>query len=70
MLSERRAAFAPFGLNRGVDGAKGRNTLQRAGSSQIEDLGGKFAIEVEPGDVLTIETPGGGGFGEADDRHT
>jgi 5-oxoprolinase (ATP-hydrolysing) len=67
MLSERRAAFAPFGLNGGDDGAKGRNTLQRAGSSQIEDFGGKFAIEVQPGDVLTIETPGGGGFGPADD---
>ena len=45
MLSERRAAFAPFGLNGGDDGAKGRNTLQRAGSTEIEDLGGKFAIE-------------------------
>jgi len=67
MLSERRAAFAPFGLNGGDDGAKGRNTLQRAGSTEIEDLGGKFAIELRPGDVLTIETPGGGGFGEADD---
>jgi 5-oxoprolinase (ATP-hydrolysing) len=67
MLSERRAAFAPFGLNAGNDGAKGRNTLQRASSAQIEDLGGKFAIEVQPGDVLTIETPGGGGFGPADD---
>jgi 5-oxoprolinase (ATP-hydrolysing) len=70
MLSERRAVFAPFGLNGGGDGAKGGNTLQRVESPRIEDLGGKFAIEVQPGDVLTIETPGGGGFGEADDRHT
>ena len=38
---------------------------QRAGSAQVEDLGGKFAIEVQPGDVLTIETPGGGAFGRA-----
>jgi 5-oxoprolinase (ATP-hydrolysing) len=67
MLSERRGPFAPFGLDGGHDGALGRNTLQRAGSSTSEELGGKFAIEVQPGDVLTIETPGGGGFGEADD---
>ncbi len=65
MLSERRGPFAPFGLNGGKDGAKGRNTLERAGSTQPVDIGGKFAIEVQPGDVLTIETPGGGGFGPA-----
>jgi len=28
------------------------------------DLGGKISIEVQPGDILTIETPGGGGFGD------
>ena len=27
-------------------------------------LGGKFSIDVHPGDILTIETPGGGGSGE------
>jgi N-methylhydantoinase B/oxoprolinase/acetone carboxylase alpha subunit len=27
-------------------------------------LPGRFSIDVAPGDVLTIETPGGGGFGE------
>jgi 5-oxoprolinase (ATP-hydrolysing) len=65
MLSERREAFAPFGLEGGNAGARGRNTLQRVGSAQTEGLGGKFAIEVQPGDVLTIETPGGGAFGPA-----
>ncbi len=65
MLSERRERFAPFGLNGGQEGVKGRNTLQRAGSEEVDDVGGKFALEVQPGDVLTIETPGGGGFGDA-----
>jgi 5-oxoprolinase (ATP-hydrolysing) len=64
MLSERREAYAPFGLNGGADGVRGRNQLQRAGSDELIDLGGKFAIDVQPGDVLTIETPGGGGYGE------
>jgi 5-oxoprolinase (ATP-hydrolysing) len=63
MLSERRGPFAPFGLDGGEDGALGRNTLRRAGEVTLQDLGGKFAIEAMPGDVLTIETPGGGGFG-------
>ncbi len=61
MLSERRGPFAPFGLAGGSPGQLGRNTLRRAGSGEVEDLGGKFAISVNPGDVLRIETPGGGG---------
>jgi len=63
MLSERRGPFAPFGLDGGGDGALGNNSLQRADADSIRELGGKFVIEVGPGDVLTIETPGGGGFG-------
>ena len=63
MLSERRGPFAPFGLDGGGDGAIGNNSLQRADADSIRELGGKFVIEVGPGDVLTIETPGGGGFG-------
>ncbi|MEX1098410.1 MAG: hydantoinase B/oxoprolinase family protein [Planctomycetales bacterium] len=63
MLSERRGPYPPFGLQGGEPGALGRNLLQRAGSDEVEDLGGKFAITVQPGDVLIIETPGGGAFG-------
>jgi len=64
MLSERRGPYFPFGLNGGEAGTLGRNLLRRAGSDEMEDLGGKFAIDVQPGDVLRIETPGGGGYGE------
>jgi 5-oxoprolinase (ATP-hydrolysing) len=66
MLSERRGPFAPFGLDGAAAGGVGRNTLQRVGNNAIEDLGGKFAINVVAGDVLRIETPGGGGFGSPD----
>jgi 5-oxoprolinase (ATP-hydrolysing) len=66
MLSERRGRYAPFGLDGGEPGALGKNSLLRAGSSLVEDLGGKFAIQARPGDVLTIETPGGGGFGPSE----
>jgi 5-oxoprolinase (ATP-hydrolysing) len=64
MLSERRGPYSPFGLNGGEAGRLGRNQLRRAGSDETEDLGGKFAIQVQPGDVLIIETPGGGGYGK------
>jgi 5-oxoprolinase (ATP-hydrolysing) len=40
--------------------------LQRADGSEIE-LPGIAQVHVEPGDVLTIATPGGGGFGPPDD---
>jgi len=50
-------------LNGGQPGSLGRNTLTKAGSVETVDLGGKAQITVQPGDVLTIETPGGGGFG-------
>jgi 5-oxoprolinase (ATP-hydrolysing) len=63
MLSQRRGPYAPFGLDGGSPGQLGRNTLRRVGSGVDEDLGGCFQIDVQPGDVLTIETPGGGGWG-------
>src|SRR5262249_20844367 len=63
ILSERRGEYAPFGLGGGVSGARGQNTLERAGSTTVEDLGGKVQITVSPGDILTIATPGGGAVG-------
>ena len=67
MLSERRGPYPPFGLQGGGPGELGRNQLLRKGTSEPVDLGGKFAIDVEPGDMLIIETPSGGGFGECSD---
>lgn len=63
ILSERRGAYAPFGLHGGSAGALGVNTLQRAGTDTATDVGGKVQLTVEPGDVLTIATPGGGAWG-------
>ncbi len=64
MLSERRGEYIPFGLHGAAVGKQGVNTLQRSGVSEPRDLGGKFSIDVNAGDVLTIQTPGGGGFGK------
>jgi len=63
VLSSRRVE-APFGLAGGASGACGRNTLRRADGSS-ETLGGTVVVDVQPGDTLIIETPGGGGYGTA-----
>jgi 5-oxoprolinase (ATP-hydrolysing) len=63
LLSERRGPYPPFGLAGGQPGALGRNTVCRLGTTETSDLGGKASFDVQPGDVLTIETPGGGGYG-------
>jgi 5-oxoprolinase (ATP-hydrolysing) len=61
LLSERRAR-APFGLAGGAPGARGRNALERR-DGRVEELPGRAEVDVEPGDCLVVETPGGGGFG-------
>jgi len=55
--------IAPFGLNGGKSGAVGRNWVKRA-NGEIELLEGRAEVQMLPGDVFVIETPGGGGFGE------
>ncbi|HAT1773158.1 TPA: 5-oxoprolinase [Legionella pneumophila] len=54
---------APFGLEGGEPGQKGRNYIQRA-NGQIEELGGCAQASMQMGDVFIIETPGGGGYGK------
>ncbi|MGH7134686.1 MAG: hydantoinase B/oxoprolinase family protein, partial [Pirellulales bacterium] len=61
MVTERRGDYPPYGLSGGGPGAIGRNLLERADGT-VEDLGGRVQFTAAPGDVLTIETPGGGGF--------
>ncbi len=56
LITERRAV-APRGRNGGADGARGRNLLNGI------ELPAKHAGELQPGDRLRIETPGGGGYG-------
>ncbi|MBD2778849.1 hydantoinase B/oxoprolinase family protein [Iningainema tapete] len=51
----------PFGLNGGEPGAIGRNWVEHCDG--IEPLPSKAEVQMHPGDVFVIETPGGGGFG-------
>ncbi len=63
IVSSRREV-APFGLAGGEDGAVGRQWVERVDGSRLM-LTGTDQVELEPGDLITIETPGGGGFGGA-----
>jgi 5-oxoprolinase (ATP-hydrolysing) len=53
---------APYGLAGGQPGTLGRNRVERADGSVVE-MAGCDSVEVDVGDVLIVETPGGGGFG-------
>ncbi len=61
ILSNRRRV-APFGLAGGGDGSPGRNAVVRA-SGNVEPLAAAAEFELDAGDCIVIETPGGGGFG-------
>lgn len=60
LLSERRQS-RPYGLAGGGPGAPGENVLIRDGSEQ--PLPAKGEVALRAGDVLSIRTPGGGGWG-------
>ncbi|MEM7433501.1 MAG: hydantoinase B/oxoprolinase family protein [Myxococcota bacterium] len=57
VLSERRL-LRPYGMRGGGEGAPGMNSLNG------NPLPHSTSIDVANGDVLRIETPGGGGWGE------
>lgn len=68
VLSERRT-LPPYGLAGGEPGRPGRNTIVRGGRiAAKEDMPGKFRARLEPGDILVVATPGGGGHGRARKR--
>jgi 5-oxoprolinase (ATP-hydrolysing) len=61
MLANHRR-IAPFGAKGGYDGDVGRNGVERADGTR-ETFGATFAVEMQPGDVFVVQTPGGGGYG-------
>lgn len=62
LLSDRRHG-RPYGLAGGERGAPGENLLIRDGRAQR--LPAKGEVQLRAGDVLSIRTPGGGGWGES-----
>ena len=63
ILSDRRLR-GPYGLLGGETGKPGKNLLLHG--KRTTNIAGKARFEVEPGDVLRIESPGGGGYGKPD----
>lgn len=61
ILSGRRSTV-PFGLAGGGDGLPGCTSLKRQDGTRSV-LSHIASVEVEAGDCITIETPGGGGYG-------
>jgi len=62
VLSDRRT-IPPYGLEGGQPGKTGRNRIIRSDGG-VEHLSSKCTVWVDPGDTLSIETPGGGGWGK------
>jgi N-methylhydantoinase B len=56
VISERRLV-APYGMRGGGSGVRGMNLLNG------KPIAHRVTVQVAPGDVLRIETPGGGAWG-------
>ena len=64
LLTERRCV-SPWGLDGGGAGCTGRNRLRRV-DGEWETLPGRCTRELNAGDLLSVETPGGGGMGRSE----
>jgi N-methylhydantoinase B len=61
LLADRRER-APYGLGGGGDGRPGRDAVVRNGRTSRLDA--KGSRDLDPGDRVRVETPGGGGWGK------
>jgi N-methylhydantoinase B/oxoprolinase/acetone carboxylase alpha subunit len=67
LITERRVS-RPWGLQGGGPGAVGENWLLPGGDEDLaERLPDKCTVDLRAGDVLRMLTPGGGGWGSAND---
>ena len=58
----------PYGLAGGGSAQVGNNRVEHVDGS-ITQLSGVDQMQLRPGDVFVIETPGGGGYGDPDDKN-
>jgi N-methylhydantoinase B len=74
LLADRRRR-GPYGLQGGEDGSPGRAAIIRAGNrgdirnNRTRKIGSKGTWELQAGDRVRIETPGGGGLGKKTELH-
>ena len=62
LLADRQK-FGPYGLHGGVDGKPGCISILHGGN--VRQVSGKCSQRVACGDVIRVETPGGGGWGSS-----
>ncbi len=62
MVVASRRSEGPFGMAGGSPGQAGQQWVER-GDGRVEPLSGVSGAEMQPGDVLGVATPGGGGWG-------
>ncbi|BBM81887.1 hydantoinase B/oxoprolinase family protein [Candidatus Uabimicrobium amorphum] len=62
ILSERRS-IPPYGLQGGSDGMCGKNTITNIDGRE-QTLPSKITLDIQQQEIISIYTPGGGGFGE------
>lgn len=71
LLADRHR-HAPYGLAGGADGTTGAAFLLPGGDGDVdtdgERLPPKTTLELSPGDLVSIRSPGGGGYGAPEDR--
>ncbi len=61
MITDRRK-FAPYGIEGGKPGKRGKNTL--ISRNKARPIAAKATFDVKKADSISIETPGGGGWGK------
>jgi len=66
VLSNRRKS-RPYGLSGGQASMPGKNAIRTRGAKEMVLPGGETLISLPLGAMLVIQTPGGGGFGDAKD---
>ena len=65
LLSDRRV-HPPYGIDGGEPGGRGDDKL--LGNGEREELPAKCTRDLQPGDVVSLRTPGAGGYGDPADR--
>jgi N-methylhydantoinase B len=63
-----RTKFPPWGVQGGKEAKPGRFMLTKAGSTNEQSVEKESAYRLEPGDLVSVETGGGGGYGTPSER--
>src|SRR5262245_66240211 len=63
-----RTKYPPWGVQGGKTAKPGRFTLVKAGETQERSVEKENAYQLQPGDIVCVETGGGGGYGPPSER--